>query len=353
MRRINNPPNPYLSLNREWLGPPPPIEIEVYEETARSIIAHNDSPDIPFDWSVNPYRGCHHACAYCYARPTHEYLGYGAGTDFDSKITAKINAPELLRKELARRSWRGEPIAFSGVTDCYQPLELVYELTRRCLMACLDSANPVSIVTKAGLVARDADLLAALHRRAKAHVCLSIPFVNARNARLIEPGAPPPQRRFEALRRLREAGVPTGVLVSPVIPGLNDRDIPAILEQAAAAGATSASFMPLRLPGSVRAVFLARLREALPDHAQRVENRIRDMRGGDLNNPRYNCRFRGRGEYWSGIRQLFGHSMRKLGFRSGCEECAARSTRANSSIRTADQAGPIPGANLPEQLSLF
>ena len=345
MRRVSNPPNPYLSQCRELLGPPPSIEIEVYEEHARSIISHNDSPDISFDWSVNPYRGCHHGCAYCYARPTHEYLGFGAGTDFDSKISVKINAPELLRKEFRRRSWRGEPLAFSGVTDCYQPLEVVYEMTRRCLEVCLDFANPVSIVTKASLVARDVELLAALHRRAGVHVCISIPFADARVARLIEPGAPPPKRRFEAIAKLSAAGIPTGVLVSPIIPALSDRDIPAVLEQAAAAGARAASYIPLRLPGSVQAVFLTRLREALPDHADRVESRIRAMHDGELNDPRFHRRFGGHGEYWAGVRRLFEHTLRRLGLGSDCEECADRTSRRRKT-KAAAQAER-------QQLSLF
>ena len=347
MRLVSNPPNPYLSQSRELLGPPPQIEIEVYEETARSIISHNDSPDIPFDWSVNPYRGCHHACAYCYARPTHEYLGFGAGTDFDSKISVKVNAPELLRKALGRRSWRGEPLAFSGVTDCYQPLEVVYELTRRCLEVCLDLANPVSIVTKACLIARDVELLAALHHRASVHVCISIPFADARVARLIEPGAPPPQRRFETLAKLSAAGIPTGVLVSPIIPALNDRDIPAVLKQAAAAGARSASFIPLRLPGSVQSVFLRRLREALPDHAARVESRIRAMHDGNLNDPRFHCRFGGRGEYWAGVRRLFEHTLRKVGLGADCEKCAARTTQRRATTTNGCVAAQ------QQQLSLF
>jgi DNA repair photolyase len=239
-RPVSNPPNPWDSLHAEWLGEPPAAELQVFEEEARSIIAENDSPDVGFRFSVNPYRGCFHACAYCYARPTHQYLGWGAGTDFDRKIVAKTNAPELLRRELARRSWRGDTLVFSGVTDCYQPLEAVYGLTRRCLETCLEFRNPVGVVTKGALVRRDADLLGALAREADATVYVSIPFADAETARAVEPNVAAPDQRLEAIAALSAAGVPTGVAVAPVIPGLTDSDIPRILARARAAGATKA-----------------------------------------------------------------------------------------------------------------
>jgi len=314
IRPVANPPNPFSSEHREWLEEPPPTaKLEVFEETAKSILAENDSPDIPFRWSINPYRGCQHACAYCYARPYHEYLGFGAGTDFDTKIVAKVNAPELLHDALSRRAWTGEWICFSGVTDCYQPMEAVYRLTRRCLEVCLQHANPVSIVTKGCLVVRDVDVLAELNRKAGAPVYLSIPFADDRTAKLIEPQAPPPSRRFDAVRKLSEAGIPVGIMVAPVIPGLNDRDIPAILLRAAEAGAKSASYTALRLPGSVAPVFLERLREVLPLRAGRVEARIREMRDGRLNDTRFGQRMRGEGTYWKGVKQLFDVSLRRYG----------------------------------------
>lgn len=316
MRRVDNPPNPYLSEHREWLAEPPPVELEVYEEQARSILSENDSPDVPFRWSVNPYRGCQHACAYCYARPTHEYLGLGAGTDFDSRITVKVNAPELLTLALSRPSWKREMIAFSGATDCYQPLECVYRLTRRCLEVCRELRNPVGVVTKAYLVVRDAELLADLNARAGARVWLSIPFADERAARVIEAGAPPPARRFEAIRRLAAAGVPVGVLVAPIIPGLNDRDLAQVLTRAAECGASAASYTALRLPGSVKEVFLSRLAAALPHRAVRVERLIRDMRGGALNDPRFGCRMQGQGVYWESIEQLFEKTAARLGLRA-------------------------------------
>ncbi len=313
LRPIANPPNPYSGETLEWLGPPPHTRLEVYEEHASSLLSENDSPDIPFRWSVNPYRGCQHACAYCYARPTHEYLGFGAGTDFDTRITVKLNAAELLDQELARSSWKREKIAFSGVTDCYQPLEAVYRLTQRCLEVCLARQTPVGIVTKSFLVVRDCDLLRRLHAAAGAHVLISIPFFDDDTARRIELGAPPPARRFEALRRLRDAGVPTGVLIAPLIPGLNDRDISRILERAAACGAQTASYTALRLPGNVANVFLERLRAALPLRAARIEALIRQMRCGRMNESRFSRRMRGVGNYWQGIRTLFEVSARKHG----------------------------------------
>src|SRR5215470_1505126 len=184
---IHNPQSPYRAEEIDWEGEPPPAELEVFEEVASSIVARNDSPDVGFDFSVNPYRGCYHGCAYCYARPTHQYLDLGAGTDFDRKIVAKVNAPELLRRELKKPTWQGDTLVFSGVTDCYQPLEAVYGLTRRCLETCLEFRNPVGIVTKGALVRRDLDLLGALAREADATVYVSIPFADAETARAIEP----------------------------------------------------------------------------------------------------------------------------------------------------------------------
>ena len=219
MRRVSNPPNPWHTTHAEWLGEPPEAQLEIYEEKARSIISENDSPDIGFRYSVNPYRGCFHACAYCFARPTHQYLDWGAGTDFERKIVVKVNAPELLRKELSCKSWKGDTIVFSGVTDAYQPLEAVYGITRRCLEVLLEFRNPVGIVTKGALIRRDTDLLSALAREAAARVFVSIAFADDATARKLEPGVAPPSQRFEALAALSRAGVETGIAASPVIPG--------------------------------------------------------------------------------------------------------------------------------------
>jgi DNA repair photolyase len=245
-RRVSNPPNPWRTAHVELLGAAPQVELEVFEEEARSIVAENDSPDIPFRFSVNPYRGCFHACAYCYARPTHQYLDWGAGTDFDRRIVVKTNAAELLREELARGRTGRETIAFSGVTDCYQPLEAHYGLTRACLTACAEFRQPVGIVTKGALIERDVDVLARLGERARAAVTVSIPFADDADGRAIEPFAAPSSRRFETLARLSQAGVDTGIAVAPLIPGLNDHAIPELLERARAAGAKRASMTLLR-----------------------------------------------------------------------------------------------------------
>lgn len=313
LRVIDNPPNPYLAQHAEWLEPPPAARLQVFEETAASLLTRNDSPDIPFTWSVNPYRGCQHACAYCYARPYHEYLGYGAGTDFDTKIVVKINAPELLEREISRARWSGECINFSGITDCYQPLEASYQITRRCLEVCLARRNPAAIITKSFLVVRDIDLLVELNRQAGAFVYVSIPFADHDPSKLIEPQAPPPARRFEAVRRLSAAGIPVGVMMAPIIPGLNDRDIARVLQSAADAGAQSAGFTALRLAGSVKDVFLSRLHEAFPLRADRVIHGIRDMRGGALNDSRFGARMRGEGPYWESVRALFQLHKKRLG----------------------------------------
>ena len=317
MRRVDNPPNPFESAHREYLEEPPPAAVEVYEETARSIIARNDSPDIPFTYSVNAYRGCQHACAYCYARTHHEYLGLGAGTDFDTKLIAKVNAPDLLRRELARPKYRGEHLHFSGVTDCYQPIEAVYQLTRRCLEICHELRTAVTIVTKSFLIARDVDLLAEMRQRAGVFVCVSTPFADAEMSRQMEPSAPPPQRRFEAIRRLTAAGIPVGVIVAPIIPGLNDAQIPQILDRAAEAGARSACYTPVRLPGSVEPVFFKRLEEQMPLRYVRIKERIRDMRHGNLSDSRFCQRMTGSGHYWESIEQLFAIHRRRCGLARG------------------------------------
>lgn len=312
-RPIANPPSPYTTRHADWLEPPPVARLEIYEETSGSILTRNDSPDISFTWSVNPYRGCQHACAYCYARPYHEYLDLGAGTVFETKLFAKTNAPELLRKALGKKSWNREWVVFSGVTDCYQPIEAAFGITRACLEVCIECATPASIITKSFLVVRDIDVLKTLDRVAGARVFVSIPFADAETSKLIEPQAPPPDRRFEAVRRIAEAGLTVGVMVAPIIPGLNDRDIPRLLEQSAASGASSVGYVPLRLSGSVKPVFLERLREAMPDRAQRVINRIKDIRGGRLNDSDFGSRMHGSGVYWESIKSLFEISKARFG----------------------------------------
>lgn len=322
-RPIRNPPNPWHSAEVRYLGEPPPVRLSIYHDASRTIVSTNDSPDLGFSFSVNPYRGCVHACAYCYARPTHEYLDFGAGTDFDRKIAVKLDAPALLRAVFDRPSWRGDVVMFSGVTDCYQPLEASYRLTRQCLEVCREYRNPVGIVTKAPLVERDLDVLVDLHELARLSVAVSVPLWNRDHARALEPGVATPQRRIETIRRLSEAGIHVTVMVAPLIPGLGDEDMPRVLEAAAEAGARSAAMVMLRLPGPVRQVFEERLREALPLRADRVLGRLRDVRSGALNDPRFGTRMRGEGPYAEATQVLFSRTAARLGLRVGRHEPAA------------------------------
>ncbi len=314
MRYVANPPNPWLTQSVEWIGEPPAVKIEVYEETeTRSIISHNDSPDVAFDHSINCYRGCIHGCTYCFSRPTHEYLDFGAGTDFERKIVVKVNAPTLLRKELMKPSWKGEQIVFSFTSDPYIPLEANYKLTRQCLEVCAEFRNPVGIVTKSALIRRDVDVLQALARETTVGVYFSIPFADYDIARAVEPFAPSPNARFEAMKILSEAGIQVGIGIAPTIPGLST-DIPGLLQRAKDCGATKAFINMLRLPGSVAPYFAQRLREKLPTKADRVLNRIRDARGGKLNSSTFHERMHGKGQYWNAQEKLFEVYCRKLGF---------------------------------------
>jgi len=312
-RLVSNPPNPWSSAHVEWLEEPPPATTEVYEEEATSVVTENDSPDVGFRWSLNPYRGCQNGCAYCYARPSHQYLGFGAGTDFERRIVVKTNAPEALRRTLEKRSWKGESIALSGNTDCYQPLEASYRLTRRCLEILADYGNPACVITKGILVRRDVDVLARLSREASVRVHVSIPFASDRVARAIEPGVAAPVRRFEAMKALSDAGVPVGIALAPLIPGLNDSDVPELLRRAKEAGATSAFMTMVRLSGEVLPVFTERLRAAFPDRAEKVLSQIRDVRGGSLNDTTFHDRMHGRGPRWDAIEDLFRVHVRRLG----------------------------------------
>jgi DNA repair photolyase len=325
-RLVSNPPNPWQTVHAEWLGEPPEAALEIFEETARSIIAENDSPDLDFRFSVNPYRGCFHACAYCYARPTHQYLGWGAGTDFDRKIVVKVNSPELLRKELSRRSWKGETIVFSGVTDCYQPAEAVYGITRRCLEVCAEFRNPVGIVTKGALIRRDLDILSALSRETAATVYVSVPFADDAAGRAMEPYASLPSQRLETIALLCAAGIRTGVSLAPVIPGLNDSDMSKILSRARQAGAERAFITLLRLPAEVLPVFEERLSAAFPDRAARVWSNLEQARGGKRNESRFGARMEGVGPRWDAIAGLFEVECRRLGFNRDAEERKPRTS---------------------------
>jgi DNA repair photolyase len=292
----------------------PNAKLEVYFDDSASVLAKNDSPDLGFSYSVNPYRGCFHGCAYCYARPTHEYLSFGAGTDFERKIVVKRDAPELLAKAFASKGWRGDLVMFSGVTDCYQPLENRFELTRGCLEVCVRYGNPAHVITKSPLVERDIDVLIALSKVAHVSVAISIPFAREAHARALEPFVTPPARRLRTIERLAAAGLRVGVSVAPVIPGLGDEEIPEVLEAARKAGASFAGWVLLRLPGHVKDVFEARIREALPEKAERVLSHIRQTRNGRMNDAAFGTRGRGQGPYAQAIAALFAATAKKLGY---------------------------------------
>jgi DNA repair photolyase len=317
LRPVANPPNPWASTDVAYLdGEAPSARLEVYEDYTRSILAKNDSPDLGFSYSVNPYRGCFHACAYCYARPTHEYLSLGAGTDFDRKIVVKPRAPELLREAFDKPSWKGELVVFSGVTDCYQPLEASYRLTRGCLEVCAEYKNPCGIITKSPLVERDIDVLLELARVTRVRVTVSVPFWDESQARAVEPYVATPRRRVHTIEKLAKAGVAVGVNVAPIIPGLNDDQIPDVLAAARDAGATHAGTVLLRLPGPVAQVFEERLRASLPLRAERVLRRIRETRGGKMYDAHFGVRGRGEGVYADAIAALFEKMATRLGLRT-------------------------------------
>jgi DNA repair photolyase len=283
------------------------------KDTSRTIIARNDSPDVAFDASINPYRGCEHGCPYCYARPNHEYLGLSAGLDFETKIMVKENAPELLRRELASPRWQPQVLALSGVTDAYQPIEKRLQLTRRCLEALVEFRNPVLIVTKNRLVTRDRDLLAELAAHQAAAVFISVTTLDAELAHVLEPRATTPAGRIAAIAELKEANVPVGCLVAPVIPGLNDHEMPAILKAVASAGAGFAGYTMLRLPYAVAPLFEQWLERHRPASKERVLGRVRAMRDSKLNDPRFGSRMRGKGILAEQFRELFHLTCRQLG----------------------------------------
>jgi DNA repair photolyase len=313
-RPVDNPPNPWATTDVVYLEEPPPdAKLQVYVDSTRRILAENDSPDLGFRFSVNPYRGCFHACAYCYARPTHEYLSFGAGTDFDRKIVIKPEAPSLLREAFDRHSWRGERVVFSGVTDCYQPLEASYRLTRGCLEVCAEYRNPTGIITKAPLIERDIDVLRALAARTELSISVSIPFWDRDKARAIEPYVATPERRVHTIGKLAAAGLRVGVNVAPCIPGLNEEDMVKILTAARQAGALAAGLVFLRLPGATATVFEQRLRAALPLRAERVLHRIRDTQGGKLYDSRFGARGKATGDYGQTVHALFEQTCARLG----------------------------------------
>lgn len=290
-----------------------PLPTIFYRDTSRSALAENESPDVGFRFSLNPYRGCEHGCVYCYARPTHEYLSFSAGLDFERRIMVKHDAPELLRQTFLSPRWEPAVVALSGNTDCYQPVERHLQLTRRCLEVFRDFRNPVGIITKSALVTRDVDLLADLAADGAAQVFVSITSLDGELARRMEPRAARPERRIEAVRTLTAAGIPVGVMVAPVVPGLNDEEIPRILQAAAAAGARTASWVLLRLPKPVDELFAAWLAEHFPERRERVLGRIRECRAGRLYDARFSSRMRGEGVYAQQIGALFAMAARRYG----------------------------------------
>ncbi|MGB3431695.1 PA0069 family radical SAM protein [Achromobacter sp.] len=285
----------------------------VTAEEARKMLSRNDSPDIPFDVAINPYRGCEHGCVYCYARPTHSYLGLSPGLDFETRLVAKANAVQALRAELARPGYKPSPINIGSATDAYQPIEREWRLTRGLLELMLETRHPLTIVTKNALVARDLDLLAALAEQKLVVVYMSITTLDAGMARTLEPRAAAPWRRLEAVRSLTDAGVPVGVLVAPIIPFINDESMEHILQESKAAGAHYASYTVLRLPWEVKTLFEDWLNVHFPDRAQRVLHRIEDLRNGRRNDPNFGSRMRGTGVWADLLRQRFTLATRKLG----------------------------------------
>lgn len=294
----------------------PPLQTRYYRDPSRTLLSTNDSPDIPFDTSLNPYRGCMHGCAYCYARPTHEYLGFSAGLDFETRILVKSEAPELLRKKLASKSWKPQVVALSGVTDAYQPAEQNLRLTRRCLEVFAEFRNPVGIVTKSALVTRDVDILGEMAEWNGAMVHVSLTTLDDELRRALEPRTASPKRRLDAIRQLAAADIPVGAMIAPIIPGLNDAEIPALVAAAAEAGARSASTVLLRLPHGLAPLFEDWLERHAPERKQKVMNRVRAMRGGKHYDASYHTRMRGSGLFAEQIQDLFQLSCRRAGLSS-------------------------------------
>ena len=318
------PANPYLHVlqvddlehvefDEEYLESrerPPTV---YFDDNSQTIVSTNDSPDIGFSYSVNPYRGCSHGCSYCYARPGHEYLGMSAGIDFETKVLVKRRAPELLRQFLANPKWSAEPIIFSGVTDCYQPAEREFRITRGCLEVAAECRQPIGIITKNALVTRDVDLLSELAAHGAVCVAISVTSLDQGLTRVMEPRTSAPAARLRAMETLAAAGVQVMAMVAPIIPGLNDSEVPAILRAVRDAGATRAGHTILRLPTTVKDVFLEWLQRERPNQAAKVELFVREMRGGKLNTPEFGARMRGTGPMADQIEQTFRVFRKKYG----------------------------------------
>lgn len=303
----------FLELLHQEEDALPPLKTELFPDKSQTILAKNDSPDVGFTYSVNPYRGCEHGCVYCYARPTHEYLGFSSGLDFESKIVVKYEAANLLAKALANPRWKPQTVAMSGNTDCYQPVERKLEITRACLEVFARFRNPVTIITKNALVLRDLDILKELASHQAVHVFVSVTTLNTTLARILEPRASMPPQRLAALRALTAAGIPCGVMVAPVIPALTEPEIPSILKAAADAGAQTAGYVLLRLPHANKDLFVEWLDRYFPDRKNKILHHLEDMRGGKLYQAGFGTRMRGTGVYAEQIRALFKAGLKKCG----------------------------------------
>jgi DNA repair photolyase len=315
---LGNPANRFETLrldpDADWNPDDNPLpRTQFLRDLSATIITRNESPDVPFEASINPYRGCEHGCIYCYARPTHEYLGFSSGLDFETKIMVKENAPQLLRAELSSPKWRPQIIVMSGVTDCYQPVERQLKLTRGCLEVLAEFRNPISIITKNFLVTRDIDVLAELAKHQAASVCLSITTLDPDLRKVMEPRTSPAAARLEAIRQLAAAGIPVSVNVAPIIPGLNEHEIPAILKAAAEAGATGAGYTMLRLPHANTELFVQWLATHYPDRKDKVLNQLKTMRGGKLYDAQWGSRMKGEGIFAEQIQRIFEVARRKAG----------------------------------------
>jgi DNA repair photolyase len=322
-----------------------PLETTVTEERARSIIARNDSPDVPFEQSINAYRGCEHGCVYCYARPSHAYLELSPGLDFETRLFAKTNAVELLRAELSKKGYRVSPIAFGTNTDCYQPIERRYRIMRGLLEVLAECEHPLTIVTKSALIERDIDLLAPMAEKRLVKAFVSVTTLDHKLARTLEPRAASPRRRIDAIRALAQAGIPCGVMAAPLIPALNDRALEAVLEAGAGAGATMAGWILLRLPNEVRPLFKEWLAAHQPQRADHVMSIVRQTRGGRENDPRFGSRMTGAGNFVELIRKRFDVACRKFGLNREDDHMASRGGLDCTRFR--------PPANAGAQISLF
>lgn len=343
----SNPPNRFLPViaepdfeqlefDEDFLHEQERPVTRYFDDTSRGIVSENDSPDIPFRYSLNPYRGCLHGCSYCYARPTHEYLGLSGGLDFETKIFVKRNAAALFRAWLARDRYQCEPVMLSGVTDCYQPIERKVQITRQCLQIAFEARQPVSLITKNSLITRDIDLLSEMASMHLCKVAISVNSLDQSLTKVMEPACTAPAGRLEAIRKLSDAGIPVHVMVAPVVPGLNDSEMPAVLKAAADAGARSAGYVMLRLPYSVEAVFIEWMNHHRPGEAEKILSRLKSVRGGKLSDSKFGERMRGTGVIAEQISALFKLQRSRCGLQATLPE-----SRTDLFIPPADSSGQL------------